>query len=91
MANYNCDQGQVLPGLGIGEALLHFAHNYNHVSRAAMYRWFNHHLHLGLEGPIMERDFRRLAPQEMTVWESEGPHRRPPGVRHPRALPRRCG
>ena len=31
--------------------LLQFGHNYNYVSRAVIYSWFNKHLKLGLDGP----------------------------------------
>src|SRR5947208_11414370 len=40
--------------------LLHFDHNYNYPSRAAMYSWFNKHLKLGLEEPVVEEDHKRL-------------------------------
>lgn len=45
-----------------------FGHNYNSVSRHAMYHWFNHHLKLGISEPIAERDYQRLSQEEMTVW-----------------------
>jgi hypothetical protein len=54
-----------------------FGHNYNAVSRAAMYRWFSRHLGLGLEEPEVERDYRRLSKEELTVWDEE--HPRPEG------------
>jgi hypothetical protein len=46
--------------LGAGENVmafpfLHFPHNYNSVSRHAMYQWFNKHLNLGLPGPVTSR------------------------------------
>ncbi len=40
--------------------LLQFPHNYNYPSRAAMYQWMNRHLKLGVDEPIVERDFKRL-------------------------------
>ncbi|NQT12359.1 MAG: hypothetical protein HQ582_06415 [Planctomycetes bacterium] len=55
-------------------SLLHFPHNYNYVTRAIMYRWFNTHLKLGLELPIVEEDYRLLSRREMFVWH--GDHRR---------------
>ena len=55
----------------------HFGHNYNYVSRAAMYAWFNKTLRLGLPEPIVEEDYRRLSRDEMTVWDTA--HPRPPG------------
>jgi len=45
-----------------------FGHNYNSVSRHAMYHWFNRHLKIGASEPIVERDYRRLSTSEMTVW-----------------------
>ncbi|GIW81436.1 MAG: acetylxylan esterase [Gemmatales bacterium] len=52
---------------------LHFPHNYNYVTRALMYRWFNRHLKLGLEEPIVEEDFPPLTPEEYTVWDDKHP------------------
>lgn len=57
--------------------LLHFGHNYNYVSRAVMYGWFNKHLHLGLPEPIVEEDYPRLTREEMSVWDDE--HAKPTG------------
>jgi dienelactone hydrolase len=48
--------------------LLHFPHNYNYVTRATVYSWFNKHLQLGLEEPVVEEDFEPLSPTEYTVW-----------------------
>ncbi len=58
-------------------SLTHFGHNYNYVSRARMYSWFNRHLKLGLKEPIVEEDYQRLSPEEMTVWDEA--HPAPPG------------
>lgn len=55
----------------------HFGHNYNYVSRAAMYAWFNRHLKLGLAEPIIEPDYTRLTREEMSVWNAR--HPRPAG------------
>jgi hypothetical protein len=53
---------------------IEFGHNYNAPSRAAMYGWFNRHLGLGLpEHALVEKDFRRLTRDEMTVWTAEHP------------------
>jgi dienelactone hydrolase len=57
--------------------LLQFPHNYNHPSRAAMYTWMNTHLRLGLQSPIVEKDYQRLSAQELTVWDEN--HSKPPG------------
>lgn len=61
----------------IARAFTHFDHNYNHVSRAVMYSWLNRHLQLGLEEPILERDYQPLSAEEMCVWNEE--HPQPPG------------
>jgi dienelactone hydrolase len=72
-------QYQVLGASGnlAHEALLQFPHNFNYVSRAAMYRFLNKHLALGLAEPIVERDYQRLTQEELTVWNAE--HPQPPG------------
>jgi dienelactone hydrolase len=57
--------------------LLQFQHNYNYPSRAVMYGWMNKHLHLGLNGPIVEKDYHRLTAAELTVWDEQ--HQKPPG------------
>ncbi len=56
---------------------LQFKHNYNYVSRAAMYSWMNKHLKLGLAEPVVEEDYQRLTIQQMTVWDEQ--HPKPPG------------
>src|SRR5262249_38690133 len=38
----------------------HFGHNYNYVSRAALYAWVNKNFDLGLKEPIVEPDYKRL-------------------------------
>src|SRR5262245_36249955 len=52
---------------------VHFPHNYNYVTRGLMYSWFNKHLKLGLEEPIVEEDFEPLTPAEFTVWDADHP------------------
>lgn len=59
------------------KSTLHFPHNYNYVTRAMMYSWFNKHLKLGLPEPIVEEDYPPLTPEEYTVWDEE--HPRPEG------------
>ena len=54
-------------------AALQFGHNYNLVSRMAMYDWFNKHLQLGVAEPTAERDYQRLTRDEMTVWDDSHP------------------
>src|SRR5213083_2369200 len=55
----------------------HFPHNYNAVSRSAFYTWLNRHFRLGQQEPVIERDYRRLTRDELTVWDAE--HPQPPG------------
>jgi len=56
-------------------ALLQFPHNYNYVSRAAMYHWLNKHFDLGFEEPIVESSYERLTRGELSVWNDQ--HARP--------------
>lgn len=53
--------------------LTHFPHNYNYVTRALMYAWFNKHLDLGKEEPIVEGDFPPLTAEEHAVWNEDHP------------------
>ena len=65
--------------------MTHFPHNYNYVSRATMYDWFNKHMQLGLNSPIIEEDWEPLTSDEHGVWNSE--HPKPEGgEQHERAL-----
>jgi hypothetical protein len=57
--------------------LIQFPHNYNYVSRKAMYQWVNQHLQLGLPAAVIEEDYPRLTPKELTVWDE--PHPKPTG------------
>jgi dienelactone hydrolase len=59
--------------------LLHFPHNYNAVSRTAMYHFVNKHLKLGLKEPIIESDYQLLTPDQLTVWDAD--HPKPTGGR----------
>ncbi len=54
-------------------ALTHFGHNYNHVSRAAMYQLVNRHFKLGLPEPVEEQPIERLLPEDITVWDEHHP------------------
>ncbi len=58
-------------------AYTQFPHNYNYVSRSAMYGFFNEHLKLGAKTPIVEGDFQPLTKEELTVWSGE--HKQPAG------------
>jgi dienelactone hydrolase len=53
--------------------LTQFGHNYNYVSRAAVYSWFNEHFNLGLKDPIVAEDFKPLTIPELTVWDDNHP------------------
>ena len=50
-----------------------YPHNYNYVTRAVMYSWFNKYLNLGLEEPIVEEDYEVLTPEDHAVWNDEHP------------------
>ena len=56
---------------------VHFQHNYNYVSRSAMYAWVNEHFKLDLPTPVVEEDYPLLSSQELTVWDEK--HPRPVG------------
>ena len=49
-----------------------FPHNYNAVSRAQMYAFFNRHFQLGLTN-LDERDFQLLSTSEASVWDDNHP------------------
>jgi len=61
------------PNHTICSDLTHFNHNYNYVSRAVMYAWFNKHMKLGHKEPIVEEDFKLLSTEEHAVWDDEHP------------------
>lgn len=50
---------------------IHFKHNYNHVSRGHMYRFINRHFALGMEEPILEKDFAYLTREDISVWTGD--------------------
>lgn len=50
-----------------------FEHNYNQHARTMMYEFFNQHLNLGFESPIVEKDFVPLSIEEATVWDKDHP------------------
>ncbi|MBN2291702.1 MAG: acetylxylan esterase, partial [Pirellulales bacterium] len=62
--------------LVMAKPLVQFPHNYNYVSRGAMYHWLNKHLKLGFEEPVVAEDFQPLSVAEMTVWDKD--HPKPP-------------
>jgi hypothetical protein len=78
-----------VPDRVFAAAFTQFEHNYNAVSRAAMYGFVNKHLNLGLpDAAVQERDFKPLTVEELTVWTAE--HPKPAGdavgAAHERAL-----
>jgi hypothetical protein len=42
-----------------------------------MYGWMSDHLGLGYSKPILESDFTRLSPEELSVWDDQ--HQQPEG------------
>ena len=52
---------------------IHWKHNYNHVTRTTMYGFMNQHFKLGYKAPVLERDFKVLSNEELTVWTGEHP------------------
>ena len=54
-------------------AFLHFPHNYNAVSRTQLYNFVNKHFALGLPEPVIERDFKPLTIEELSVWDAQHP------------------
>ena len=57
--------------------MLRFPHNYNYPTRKLMYEWFNEYLELGLETPIVEKDFVPLTEEDHAVYNED--HPRPEG------------
>lgn len=51
----------------------HFPHNYNHVNRTVMYSFFNRHFKLGFKEPVLEKDFKLLGKNELSVWNAQHP------------------
>ena len=52
---------------------LQFGHNYNSPTREHIYAWFNKHFALGLPQPIVERDYKLLSREQLTVWDAAHP------------------
>ena len=55
------------------QAFLHFDHNYNAVSRTAVYNFLNKHLGLGQKEPVIEKEFKPLSRAELSVWDAQHP------------------
>ncbi|MCU0708210.1 MAG: acetylxylan esterase [Pirellula sp.] len=51
----------------------HFPHNYNHVTRVAMYGFMNRLFGLGQAEPILESDFEVLRGEDLSVWNEQHP------------------
>lgn len=72
---------------------IHFKHNYNHVSRTHLYSFVNRHFQIGLEEPVLERDFQHLGRKELAIWAEGGAAEPKPdgyetGDQHEKALNR---
>ena len=52
---------------------LQFGHNYNSPTREHIYSWFNKHFALGVPEPIVERDYKLLPREQLTVWDAAHP------------------
>jgi hypothetical protein len=67
---------QLYSMLGVSDNLVGkhypFPHNYNAVSRAMMFEFFNKHLKLGVD-KIVEEDYEPLSREELTVWNAKHP------------------
>lgn len=50
-----------------------FKHNYNQVSRSQFFTFINRCFKLGLDEPVLERDFEFLGSDRLTVWDKEYP------------------
>ncbi|HEY2841128.1 MAG TPA: acetylxylan esterase, partial [Pirellulales bacterium] len=62
-----------VPDRVTAKVMTQFGHNYNFVSREVMYHFFNKHLALGLDEPVIEEDYKPLTTAELTVWDSDHP------------------
>ncbi|MEY4940715.1 MAG: hypothetical protein RIQ93_2450, partial [Verrucomicrobiota bacterium] len=51
----------------------HFPHNYNAVARSAFFTLLNKHFKLGFTEPVIEKDFKPLSAQQLTVWDAAHP------------------
>jgi dienelactone hydrolase len=63
-----------VPDRVFAAAFTQFEHNYNYVSRSQMYAFVNKQLKLGLsDAAVVERDFKPLTKEELTVWTGDYP------------------
>jgi len=51
----------------------HFPHNYNAVTRSAFFSFLNTQFDLGLENPVIERDYQLLPADQLSVWDADHP------------------
>ena len=52
---------------------LQFGHNYNYVSRAALYDFIQRRFHLDCPLPVVEQEFTRLTAEDLSVWDEQHP------------------
>jgi hypothetical protein len=57
----------------LAKAFPQFGHNYNQVAREVMYNWFNKHLNLGQQEPVVEKPFVPIPPKELSVFDDKHP------------------
>ena len=65
---------------------LKFGHNYNSPTREHIYSWFNKHFALGLPEPIVERDYKLLPREQLTVWDAAHPAPKESGLEFEKKL-----
>lgn len=51
----------------------HFPHNYNAVTRSAFFSFLNTQFDIGLENPVIERDYQLLSADQLSVWDADHP------------------
>ena len=63
-----------------------FPHHYNLPTREHIYAWFNKHFALGIPEPIVERDYKLLPREQLTVWDAEHPAPKESGLEFEKKL-----
>ena len=53
-----------------GKCWPEFGHNYNQVARESMYSWFNKHLKLGAQEPVLEQPFVLVPQAELSTYDT---------------------
>jgi hypothetical protein len=61
------------PGNVMAKTHAKFGHNYNQVSREIMYNFFNKHLKLRQNEPVVEQPFVPVPPKELSVFDEQHP------------------